>query len=62
MFWGVMAETTQTTAMIYLLIFGALMFSFFVGLSGVIEVLSGFVAKLDWPKLGVVAMLLVSEG
>jgi len=58
-FWGVMAETTQTTAMIYLLIFGALMFSFFVGLSGVIEVLSKFVGSLDWPKLAVVALLLV---
>ena len=58
-FWGVMAETTQTTAMIYVLIFGALMFSFFVGLSGVVEVATKFVAELAWPKLAVVLLLLV---
>ena len=32
-FWSVMAETTATTAMIYALIFGAQIFSFFVGVS-----------------------------
>lgn len=58
-FWGVMAETTQTTAMIYVLIFGALMFSFFVGLSGVVEVATQYVASLAWPKLAVIFVLLV---
>jgi len=58
-FWGVMAETTQTTAMIYVLIFGALMFSFFVGISGVVETAAGLVAHLDWPKLAVILLLLV---
>ena len=32
-FWSVMAETTATTAMVYGLIFGAQIFSFFVGVS-----------------------------
>ena len=45
--------------MIYVLIFGALMFSFFVGLSGVVEVATKFVAELAWPKLAVVLLLLV---
>ena len=36
-FWHVMAETTATTAMIYGLIFGAQIFSFFVGVSALTE-------------------------
>lgn len=57
-FWGVMAETTQTTAMIYALIFGALMFSFFVGLSGVVETATKYVGELGWNRLAVIALLL----
>jgi C4-dicarboxylate transporter DctM subunit len=56
--WGVMAETTETTAMIYVLIFGALMFSFFVGMSGVIETAAGYVTQLRWDPIVVVVLLL----
>ena len=34
-FWAVMAEVTQVTAMIYMLIFGALVFAYFCELTGI---------------------------
>ena len=43
------------------LIFGALMFSFFVGISGVVETAADLVAHLDWPKLAVVLLLLYAS-
>jgi TRAP-type C4-dicarboxylate transport system permease large subunit len=53
-----MAETTATTAMIYSLIFGALVFSFFTGISDIAENLTRWVAALGWPPLAVIALLL----
>jgi len=55
----VMGETTAITAMIYLLIFGALTFSFFVGASQLPETLTRWVGSLDMTPLLVIAMLLV---
>jgi len=57
--WHVMGETTRTTAMIYILIFGAVNFSFFIGVSGLPELLTTFVDFLQFPPLGIVAILLV---
>ena len=57
--WRVMGETTRTTAMIYILIFGAVNFSFFIGVSGLPELLTAFVDFLQFPPLGIVAVLLV---
>jgi len=58
-FLAVIAETTQTTAMIYLLIFGALVFSYFTGLSGIAESWTKAVTALGWPPIAVIALLLV---
>ena len=57
--WRVMGETTRTTAMIYILIFGAVNFSFFIGVSGLPELLTDLVDWLQFPPLGIVAVLLV---
>jgi tripartite ATP-independent transporter DctM subunit len=59
-FWNVMAETTATTAMIYSLIFGAQIFSFFVGVSTLAQSATAFVGTLGWPALGVLAVVLLA--
>jgi tripartite ATP-independent transporter DctM subunit len=58
-FWGVMAETTATTAMIYGLIFGAQIFSFFVGVSTLTQTATSYVASLNWSPLAVIALILI---
>lgn len=56
---SVMGETTAITAMIYMLIFGALTFSFFVGISQLPDTLIAFVGGLDLAPLIIIALLLV---
>jgi len=58
-FWSVMAETTATTAMIYALIFGAQIFSFFVGVSTLTQTATAYVASLNWPPLAVIGLILI---
>jgi tripartite ATP-independent transporter DctM subunit len=58
-FLAVIGETTRTTAMIYLLIFGALVFSYFTGLSGVAESWTKAVTALGWPPIAIIAFLLI---
>ncbi len=57
--WRVMAEVTRTTAMIYLLIFGAVTFSFFAGVSGLPDMLGLVATNFNLGPLGVVAVILV---
>ncbi len=58
-FWEVMAKTTAMTAMIFLLIIGAVNFSFFVAISGLPELVTGFVQNLDVAPLLIIALFLV---
>ncbi|MFL6928293.1 MAG: TRAP transporter large permease subunit, partial [Xanthobacteraceae bacterium] len=58
-FWAVMAETTATTAMIYGLIFGAQIFSFFVGVSTLTQSATAWVGSLSWPPLAIMAVILI---
>jgi tripartite ATP-independent transporter DctM subunit len=58
-FWSVMAETTATTAMIYALIFGAQIFSFFVGVSTLAQTATSYVASLNRSPLAVMALILI---
>lgn len=58
-FWHVMAGTTATTAMIYGLIFGAQIFSFFVGVSALTESATQFMSHLDWSPIAIISMILV---
>jgi TRAP-type C4-dicarboxylate transport system permease large subunit len=54
-----MAGTTATTAMIYGLIFGAQIFSFFVGVSALTESATAFMSTLDWSPIAIISMILV---
>jgi tripartite ATP-independent transporter DctM subunit len=56
--WRVMAEVTRTTAMIYMLIFGAVTFSFFMGISGLPELLVSSMQGLDVAPVAVIFLLL----
>jgi tripartite ATP-independent transporter DctM subunit len=58
-FWHVMASTTATTAMIYGLIFGAQIFSFFVGVSALTESATSAMEHLSWAPIEIMAMILV---
>ena len=58
-FWQVMGETTATTAMIYVLILGAVTFSFYIGAAGIPNDLAAFVDGLGLSRYGVVVLLLV---
>ncbi len=55
----VMGETTATTAMLYILIFGAVNFSFFIGLTGAPELLTDFFSHLNLPAVVSIFILLV---
>jgi C4-dicarboxylate transporter, DctM subunit len=59
-FWSVMGETTNTTALVYPLIFGALIFALFTGVSGLTETMTKFIANLGWEPLAIVSLLLVA--
>jgi tripartite ATP-independent transporter DctM subunit len=58
-FWHAMAETTSSTALIYTIIFGVLIFSFFVGVSAIPERATEFISGLQWKPLIIIALLLV---
>ncbi len=57
--WDVMAKTTAMTAMIFLLIIGAVNFSFFVAISGLPELVTNFIQGLDVAPLIIIAAFLV---
>jgi C4-dicarboxylate transporter, DctM subunit len=58
-FWSVMTDTTASTAMIYGLIFGVLIFSFFIGVTELPSKASAFVGGLQVPPLVIIAMILL---
>ncbi len=58
-FWAVMSEATATVGMIYLLIIGAITFSFYVGVTGLPEKVAAWTVGLEVGKLGLIAILLV---
>ena len=57
-FWHVLAETTGTTALIYGLIFGAQIFSFFVSVSALTEAATAFIKTLNLSPFAVIAWIL----
>ena len=58
-FWNIMGEVTSVTALVYSLIFGALMFSFFVIVTAIPEAALQFVGGLNIPPLGLIVILLI---
>jgi C4-dicarboxylate transporter DctM subunit len=57
-FFAVMGETTAVTAMVYSLIFGALIFSFFCEASQLSKLMTTNVADLSLPPLGLITLLI----
>lgn len=55
----VFSETTATTAMIYALIFGGLMFAFFINLGGAPDMVSAWIASIDARPLFILMLLIV---
>ncbi len=58
-FWDVMGEVAANTAMIYLLLFGAVMFAFFVGVTQLPNAIVAYIQTQSLAPLTVVAILLV---
>ena len=58
-FFDVMVETTTTTALVYGLIIGAQIFSFFVSVSALTESITGFIASLHWSNLALMGLILL---
>ncbi len=56
---NVMAQTTATTAMIYGLIFGSLIFSYFIGASSFPDILSDAIKGLGWPSSAIMLLMLI---
>lgn len=57
--WEVMGETTQTTAMIYALIFGAVTFSFFIGTTGLTGIVTDAIGGLDLHRIAIIFLILL---
>jgi tripartite ATP-independent transporter DctM subunit len=55
---AVMGETTATTALLYLIIFGVLTFSFSMGVTGLPQRMTALFQGLDWTPLAVLFVLL----
>lgn len=56
---AVFSETTSTVAMIYALIFGGLMFAFFINLSGAPDLVGAWIASIDARPLFVLIVLII---
>jgi tripartite ATP-independent transporter DctM subunit len=54
----VMGETTATTALLYLIIFGVLTFSFSMGVTGLPQRMTSLFQDLDWAPVAVLFLLL----
>lgn len=57
--WKVLAEATAIVGMVYILILGAITFSFFIATTGLPEMLASWVGGLDVAPLTLVAVILV---
>jgi tripartite ATP-independent transporter DctM subunit len=57
--WEVAAETTRSTAMIYGLMIGAMLISFYFGVSGLPAFVTGIVGESGLPALGILALLVL---
>jgi tripartite ATP-independent transporter DctM subunit len=56
----VMGETTATTALLYLIIFGVLVFSFSMGVTGLPQRMTALFQDLHWQPLAVLCLLLAT--
>ncbi|WP_407495713.1 TRAP transporter large permease [Pseudooceanicola sp. MF1-13] len=58
-FLAVLSEASVATVMIYIIVFGAMIFSYFVSISGVSQEMMGAIRNLGLPPLGVIFVLVV---
>ena len=58
-FWRALIDTASNTAMIYVIIFGASIFSYFINVSHVPEAMTAWVQALPLPPLAIIFVLLV---
>jgi tripartite ATP-independent transporter DctM subunit len=58
-FWRVMGDVARNTALIYLLLFGAVAFSFFIGVTQLPQVLVAFIQTQHLAPIVVIALLLI---
>jgi C4-dicarboxylate transporter, DctM subunit len=58
-FWKALIETASNTAMIYVIIFGASIFSYFINVAHVPEAMTAWVQGLPLPPLAIIFVLLV---
>jgi tripartite ATP-independent transporter DctM subunit len=58
-FWRVMGDVARNTALIYMLLFGAVAFSFFIGVTQLPQALVTFIQAQHWAPLVVVFLLLI---
>jgi tripartite ATP-independent transporter DctM subunit len=58
-FWRVMGDVARNTALIYMLLFGAVAFSFFIGVTQLPQVLVDFIQAENLPSLVVIFLLLI---
>ncbi|MEO3385327.1 TRAP transporter large permease [Mesorhizobium sp. CAU 1741] len=56
---GVLAEASAGTAMIYIMVFGATIFSYFMAVTGAASFMIGVIADLPIPPIAILMMLLV---
>ena len=56
-FLSVLSEASSATVMIYIIVFGAMIFSYFVSISGVSQEMIGAIENLGLPPLGVILLL-----
>jgi TRAP-type C4-dicarboxylate transport system permease large subunit len=58
-FWRVMGDVARNTALIYMLLFGAVAFSFFIGVTQLPQVLVAFIQEQHLAPIVVISLLLV---
>ena len=58
--WQGLRESASATGMIYVMIMGSLIFTYFLNLGRVPEAFVGWIAQLNWPPLAIVAGLLLA--
>ena len=58
-FLNLLGEASSSTAMIYIMIFGATIFSYFISVSGGADAIVGAIGSLDVPSLVIIGLLLL---
>lgn len=58
--WAVLGETSQTTALIYTIMFGVMIFTFFLAITGLPETITSTISRIDLPPIYIVVMIVIA--